>query len=76
MAKVSWTEPALNDLGRIYDYLARQSQSLDVAERICNEPRLTSNHPFQHAVCMMTMGLEGWQGGRYGPVVDASGGEG
>jgi plasmid stabilization system protein ParE len=37
MAKVIWTEPALKDLSRIYDYLATQSQSFDTAERICNE---------------------------------------
>jgi plasmid stabilization system protein ParE len=43
MAKVIWTEPALNDLGRIYDYLAASSQSFDVAERICDE-LLTTSH--------------------------------
>jgi plasmid stabilization system protein ParE len=37
MAKVIWTEPALRDLGRIYDYVATQSQSFDTADRICNE---------------------------------------
>jgi hypothetical protein len=38
---------------------------------------VTTLHPFQHAVsAMMTIGLGGWQGGRYGPVIDASGGEG
>jgi plasmid stabilization system protein ParE len=42
MAKVIWTDPALKDLGRIYEYLAIQSQSLDTAERICNELLLAS----------------------------------
>ena len=37
MAKVVWTEPALNDLGRIYDYLAKESRSVDIADRVCNE---------------------------------------
>jgi len=37
VAKVIWTKSALADLGRIYDYLARSSQSFILAERICNE---------------------------------------
>jgi len=37
MAKVIWTEPARDDLARIYDFLASESQSLDVADRICEE---------------------------------------
>ena len=37
MAQVIWTESAIGDLGQIFDYLAKSSQSLDLAERICNE---------------------------------------
>ena len=37
MAKVIWTNSALADLGRIYDYLATSSQSFDLADRICHE---------------------------------------
>lgn len=37
MAKVIWTEPARNDLARIYDYLAGVSRSCELPERICEE---------------------------------------
>jgi plasmid stabilization system protein ParE len=37
MAKIIWTEPARDDLARVFDYLASASQSLDVAERVCEE---------------------------------------
>ncbi|MDX1947891.1 MAG: type II toxin-antitoxin system RelE/ParE family toxin [Pirellulaceae bacterium] len=37
MAKVIWTEPARDDLARIYKYLAEQTRSFDLAERICDE---------------------------------------
>jgi plasmid stabilization system protein ParE len=37
MAKVIWTEPALADLCRVFDYLAREMQSADRAEAICLE---------------------------------------
>jgi plasmid stabilization system protein ParE len=37
MAKVIWTEPARDDLARIYNHIAQQSQSFDLAERICDE---------------------------------------
>jgi hypothetical protein len=36
MAKVIRTEPARVDLGPIYDHIAQQSQSFDLAERICD----------------------------------------
>jgi len=37
MAKVIWTRPAVKDLESAFDYLARQSRSAAVAERICTE---------------------------------------
>jgi len=37
MAKVVWTGPALIDVDDIFRYLARASQSADVAARICDE---------------------------------------
>jgi plasmid stabilization system protein ParE len=37
MAKVVWTDPAIADLGRIFDYLARETQSTDRAEALCLE---------------------------------------
>jgi plasmid stabilization system protein ParE len=37
MAKVIWTQCATGDLSQIFDYLAKSSQSADLAERICNE---------------------------------------
>ncbi len=37
MAKVIWTKPAVTDLASAFDYLARQSRSVDIAERVCNE---------------------------------------
>ena len=37
MAKVIWTEPALADLGRIFDFLATSTASADTAERICED---------------------------------------
>jgi len=37
MAKVIWTESARHDLGDIFDYLAKSTQSADLAERICFE---------------------------------------
>lgn len=37
MAKVIWTESARNDLGEIFDYIAKSSQSAALAERICEE---------------------------------------
>lgn len=35
MAKVIWTDSALNDLAPIYEYIARQTQSVDRAEQFC-----------------------------------------
>jgi plasmid stabilization system protein ParE len=35
MAKVIWTTPAVRDLELAFDYLAEQSGSADVAERLC-----------------------------------------
>jgi plasmid stabilization system protein ParE len=37
MAKVIWTAPAVEDLAAAFDYLARQSRSVDVADRVCTE---------------------------------------
>jgi plasmid stabilization system protein ParE len=37
MAKVIWTDPALADLARIFDYLAGQMQSAERAEALCLE---------------------------------------
>ena len=37
MAKVIWTDPALADLARIYDHIARETQSYDRAEQFCLE---------------------------------------
>lgn len=37
MAKVIWTDPAIDDLARIYDYLARETRSYDRAEALCLE---------------------------------------
>jgi plasmid stabilization system protein ParE len=37
MAHVIWTESARRDLSDIFDYLAKSSQSVDLAERICTE---------------------------------------
>jgi plasmid stabilization system protein ParE len=37
MAKVIWTGPAVSDLQSAFDYIARQSRSFDVAERVCTE---------------------------------------
>jgi plasmid stabilization system protein ParE len=37
MAKVIWQDTAIDDLARIYEHLATQSQSFDVADRVCDE---------------------------------------
>jgi plasmid stabilization system protein ParE len=37
MAKVIWTAPAVEDLAAAFDYLAQQSRSVDVADRVCTE---------------------------------------
>lgn len=37
MAQVIWTESARCDLSDIFDYLAKSSQSVDLAERVCSE---------------------------------------
>jgi len=37
VAKVVWTQPAIDDVRVIFDYLARSSGSVDVAERVCLE---------------------------------------
>jgi plasmid stabilization system protein ParE len=42
MAKVIWQDTALDDLAHIYNYVAKQSQSLDVAERVCDEILMTT----------------------------------
>jgi len=35
MAKVIWTDSALNDLAQVFDYLAERMQSVDRAEELC-----------------------------------------
>jgi plasmid stabilization system protein ParE len=35
VAKVIWTDSALDDLAQIFDYMARETQSLDRAEEFC-----------------------------------------
>lgn len=35
MAKVIWTDPAINDLALVFDYLAQSSRSVDQAEQFC-----------------------------------------
>lgn len=37
MAKVIWTDAAIADLPRIFDYIAESSQSLDRADQVCQE---------------------------------------
>lgn len=37
MAKVIWSDPAIEDLARAYDFIAESSQSTDRAERVCLE---------------------------------------
>ena len=37
MAKVIWTDPALADLSRVFEFIAQRSQSVDTAERVCLE---------------------------------------
>ena len=37
MAKPVWTDPAIGDLARAYDFIAESSQSTQRAERVCLE---------------------------------------
>jgi len=38
MAKVIWTDSAIDDLAHIFDYLAERMQSVDRAEQFCLDP--------------------------------------
>jgi plasmid stabilization system protein ParE len=44
MAKVIWTRPAVTDLQSAFDYLAQQSRSVEIAERVCTEILDASYH--------------------------------